>query len=876
MLGRGAAALATAAILGVHAPAQAQLVAGTVLGRQIGDGRPATEATLNRPSGLAFAADGALLITDRTHNRIRRVDPTTGIISTLAGSIRGSGGDGMIADQAELNVPLSVRVDGATGDLLIAEVEGHVVRRLLAATGVLVSIAGTAQTPGYGGDTGPATAALLNGPSDAVPDGGGGILVADRANHRVRRIDALGTITTVAGTGTPGYSGNPGGATLAQLNSPVYLLPIPDGGFFVSDEFNHVIRRVDALGTITTVAGNGLPGFADGPATAGAQLNEPRALAFADGTGNVLLVSDAENNRIRRLDLTGGTLTTIAGTGAGEFTPDGAPAATSAIFTPSGILVAPDGRIVFSENRAYRVRAIDADSNLVTLVGGIAAFDGDGGPALDAQLNQVTSVTRDSSGRLIVSDEGNARVRRLDLCTGLVETIAGSGDRAFGGDDGPAIDAGLTAYDALVDVDGNLIIADADNHRVRVVDPSGKITTLAGTGTPGFSGDDGQPTAAKLNRPMGIALDAAGDLYVADFGNGAIRKIAGGTITTVAGTGVPGFNGDDIPADTAQLNDPTDMDFDADGNLYIADFGNHRVRRVDAVTKTITTVAGTGVPGFNGDGLATLAQLNQPSDVKFDETGALWVADSSNQLVRRFTPGGSLETMAGDGRRGYAGDGGPATAARFLFPLRLDVVAPDQVLIADRDNFVVRSLGTLVTDCAKVADDCRGAGAPTCIPGGGKLQRDCFGEFKLKTPLPGSVPSPRVTCTDGDPSCDADDISGQCTFRVSLCLNNEDARLPCTPGETTSLKLKGKLARSTGGLAIVTAVQSLATATSTHRGRGLSFSTAFTERNQCTPFSELVVARGNKKKGKGKLGALIVTRAAGKDKDKLKLICQRP
>jgi hypothetical protein len=175
-----------------------------------------------------------------------------------------------------------------------------------------------------------------------------------------------------------------------------------------------------------------------------------------------------------------------------------------------------------------------------------------------------------------------------------------------------------------------------------------------------------------------------------------------------------------------------------------------------------------------------------------------------------------------------------------------------------------------------VADDCRGAGAATCVPGGGKPQRDCFGEFKLKTSLPGSIPAPRVVCTDGDPSCDADATSGQCTFRVSLCLNNEDSRLACSPGETTSLMLKGKLARSTGGLAIVTAVQSLATSTSTHRGRGLSFSTAFAERNRCTPFSELVVPRGNKKKGKGKLGALIVTNAAGKDKDKLKLICQRP
>src|SRR5262249_54251710 len=158
----------------------------------------------------------------------------------------------------------------------------------------------------------------------------------------------------------------------------------------------------------------GLPGFADGPATAGAQLNKPRNLAFADGSGNVLLISDAGNNRIRRLDLVGGTLTTIAGTGDGAFTPDGAEAATSPIFTPSGILLPPDGRIACSENFPHRARAIDADGNLVTLVGGVAVFDGDGGPASEAQFGQVKSVAHDKDGNFLFSDAGNNRVRRMN------------------------------------------------------------------------------------------------------------------------------------------------------------------------------------------------------------------------------------------------------------------------------------------------------------------------------------------------------------------------------------------------------------------------------------------------------------------------------
>ena len=876
-LGWGAAALAAAAIFGAHAPAQAQLGAGTVLGRQIGDGRLATAASLNRPFGVAFTADGALLIADRLHVRIRRVDPATGIVSTLVGSVPGGRQD-VPPDQGELKGPLRVRVDPATGDLLIPDFAAHTIRRVIAAINEIDRIGGSHDIEGASGDGGNAMSALFSSPADAFPDDSGGVLIADRGNHKIRRIDALGIIDVVAGNGSAGYSGDdvPGGATSAQLNGPFCVLPIPTGaggGFYVCDQGNHVIRRVGADGTITTVAGTGVAGFTDGPA-ASAQLNGPANLAF-DTDGSLLIV-DALNNAIRRLDLGTNVVSTVAGTGEGGFTPDGAAAAQSTLARPTAIAVAPDGRIVFAEDGSHRVRAINAAGNLETLAGdGIASFGGDGGPALDAQLNQTKSVTRDAAGRLIIADDGNGRVRRLDLCTGVVETIAGNGDTTFSGDDGPATEAGLTVSDALFDAGGNLIITDTENHRIRVVDPSGTITTLAGTGTPGFSGDEGPPAAAQLNRPVGLELDAAGALYVADFSNGAIRKIADGKITTVAGTGVSGFNGDDIVATAAQLNDPTDMDFDADGNLFIADFDNHRVRRVDAVTRIITTVAGTGSGGFNGDGLATTTELNQPGDVKFDSTGVLWVTDFGNQRIRRFTPGGTMETVAGDGLRGYVD--GAATNARFLFPLRLDVLAPDQVLIADRDNFVVRSLGTITPDCTKVADDCRGTGAATCVPGGGKPQRDCFGEFKLKTPLAGSIPAPRIVCTDGDPSCDADPVIGQCTFRVSLCLNNEDSRLPCSPDETTSLMLKGKLARSTGGLAIVTAVQALATGTSsTHRGRGLSFSTAFAERNRCSPFSELVVFRGSKKKGKGKLGAVIVTNAAGKDKDKLKLICQQP
>ena len=858
------------------APALAQLPLSTFAGRQIGDGRLAAEATLIRPSGLAFAADGALLIVDRGHDRIRRVDPVTGIISTLAGTIRGNTGNGMVADQGELNVPLSVHVEAATGDLIIAELESHIIRRVAAATGLLSKIAGTADTPGYGGDTGPATSALLNGPTDAVSDGAGGILIADHDNHRIRRVDALGNINTVAGTGVPGYAGDgivPGSAPLAQLNGPNCVLPIPGGGFFVCDELNHVIRRVSALGAIATVAGNGLPGFADGPATGGAQLNKPRSLAFADGTGNVLLVSDGTNHRIRRLDLTGGgTLTTIAGTGEDAFTPDGAPAATSSIDTPSGILVAPDGRIVFSENFAHRVRTIDADGNLGTLVGGIAAFDGDGGQAVDAQFGQVKSVARDRDGNFLISDAGNNRVRRVHALTGVVETIAGSGEPSHGGDGGPALDAGLTLSDVVMDSSGRLIISDSDNNRIRRVDAAGTISTIVNeTGVPGYTGDNGTAIAAQIAHPTGVEVDAADNLYIADFSNHAIRKVdAAGNIVTVAGTGVGGYNGDGIPATTAQLANPTDLAVDAAGNLYIADFENHRVRFVDIATGLISTVAGTGVAGNDGDGgPATAARLRNPSDVDLDADGNVWLTDMSNHRVRRFTVGGNIEAVVGSGLRGYGGDGGNPLEARLLFPLRLLVLAPDQVLIAERDNFVVRALGEITTDCS-------GAAAATCVPGGGKPAADCFMEFKVLAPLPGGVPPPKISCVDGNPACDQDDVGGQCTFRLAGCLNNTDPRIPsCGQATIAAVKLGGNQGKGAGGQSLSAGLGALAPSAPLSRGRGVSFTNGFTEANSCSPFGDFVVKRG-KKNGKGKLSVVTTTAASGKDKDKLKLLCLAP
>jgi hypothetical protein len=243
-------------------------------------------------------------------------------------------------------------------------------------------------------------------------------------------------------------------------------------------------------------------------------------------------------------------------------------------------------------------RKVDSSSGRITTVAGTGTpgFSGDDGPATTAQLMGPRGLAVAADGNLYIADFGNHRVRRVGLSSGRITTVAGTGTAGFSGDDGLATAAQLANPTAVaVDAAGNLYIADNGNHRVRRVDPSGVITTVAGTGAQGFSGDRGPAIAAQLNSPVGVAVDTAGSLYIADRGNERVRRVdPSGVIITVAGTGVQGFSGDRGPAIAAQLNTPRDVAVAADGTLYIADYDNHRVRRVDLSSGVITTVAGTG------------------------------------------------------------------------------------------------------------------------------------------------------------------------------------------------------------------------------------------------------------------------------------------
>jgi sugar lactone lactonase YvrE len=345
-------------------------------------------------------------------------------------------------------------------------------------------------------------------------------------------------------------------------------------------------------GTITTVAGSNAPGTSTsygfsgdgGPATS-AQLYQPRAIAF-DSDGNAY-IADGLNHRIRRID-PAGTITTVAGVGTAGYAGDNGPALKAQMNTPHGVAVDAAGNLYIADSSNHRIRRVDKDGIITTVVGtGKAGATGEGGPATQALIKHPKTMLVDGAGNLWFADTGNNRICRVNLDKGILTTVAGNIQAGFEGDGGPADRALLNTPNAMwVAPDGVVYIADSDNHRVRKVDTSGTITTVAGTGQPASSGDGGPAGAAQLNDPRGLIGDADGNLYVGEEVGQRIRKIdASGTITTIAGTGAAGYSGDGGPATEAQVNQIRGLALDAKGNLWAADLSNNRIRVVFGVAR---------------------------------------------------------------------------------------------------------------------------------------------------------------------------------------------------------------------------------------------------------------------------------------------------
>jgi sugar lactone lactonase YvrE len=333
-------------------------------------------------------------------------------------------------------------------------------------------------------------------------------------------------IETVAGTGERGFSGDGGLATDAQFNNPTGVALAPDGGFYIADYANNRIRRLGPDGIITTVAGIGTAGVSgDGDLATKAQLNRPYGVAA--GPDGSLYIADTANHRIRRVG-PDGIITTVAGNGASGFYGDGGPATVARLNQPWGVALGHDGSVYIADTYNYRIRRVDPDGIITTMAGnGTPGFGGDGGPATEAEIHYPTGVARGPDGSLYFADTGTRHVRRVWL-DGIITTVAGNGAAGYSGDGGLATEAqlGLPAGVALGS-DGSLYIADRGTHHVRAVGPDGIITTVAGNGTSGYSGDGEAATEAQLNRPYGVAVGPGGSsLYIADTANHRIRKVA--------------------------------------------------------------------------------------------------------------------------------------------------------------------------------------------------------------------------------------------------------------------------------------------------------------------------------------------------------------
>jgi YVTN family beta-propeller protein len=593
-------------------------------------------------------------------------------VSTVAG---GYVGDGGLPTLASIGGPAAT-VQDKTGNLYVSDVYGNRIRKVDPTGTKITTYAGNGIC-GYNGDGMASTQAMICFPNGLALDSGGNLIVADQNNARIRKISTAGRISTIAGNGIFGYSGDGGPATKAAI-APFSLGYDSSGNLYFSNVFSCVVRKVDTSGTITTVAGTGTCGYnGDGIPATTAQLNGARGIAL-DPAGN-LYISDTANHRIRIVN-PAGTINTFAGTGQIGFSGDGGLATNAKIGNPRNVLV-KNGVLYISRGGQQRFRQVDLSTNIIsTYAGAGPGYDGDAHPLLSTLFTGSFDMVVDSAGNPIFDDALNGRVRKGT--GGIVNTIAGG----FIGDGSAATAAALVYPEALaIDKSGNFYIADYAGNRVRKVS-GGKISTVAGTGVSGYSGDYGPGTSAMLYAPQGVAVDSTGNVFIADTFNGRIRKVnTAGTISPFA--------------TNVNFRDLLQMAMDSTNNLYVADDGACVVWKITPAA-VVSIVAGVlNTCGYNGDGIAaTAAQLNGPSSVAVDPSGNLLLVDYRNNRVRQVNTSGLIGTIAGDGTCNYTGDGGSATAAE-LCPWGMAVAKSGTIYVSDTNFGRIRKIsgGTITT-----------------------------------------------------------------------------------------------------------------------------------------------------------------------------------
>jgi trimeric autotransporter adhesin len=638
------------------------------------DGRPAASAILQSASGIAFSPDGRLFIADSGASRIRMVTPdatTTdsysayayGTISTFAGvGAPGFGGDGGPASEAYIDGPGNVAVDGL-GSLYFSS--GTRVRKVDQG-GIVQTVAGGGTSDAYQ-EGAPATSIALPLQGGVAVDAKNHLYVSEMVGGRIFRVSPEGLIYLVAGGGTLGLEADGGSAKQARLLQPQGLVFDGKGNLYFCEQGRYSVRKIAPDGTITTFAGTGTRGFSgDGGPASKAQMMSPASLAL-DGSGN-LLILDSGNGGVRSvspdgvirsllepnpyvyarsLAIAGNGNLWIVRTSALDMVISGSPrnvigdshshsdglmATETLMYATSSLAVDRYGLTYFTDSTPSTIWAIDRRGIVWTLVYGSGGALGDGYPLSRAQLSMPSALAFDGVGNLWIGDAN--RVRRVSRSDSIIQTVAGTGVYGFSGDDGPAIEAKLDNYSWIaIDSFKNLFISSPNSNRVRKVGSDGIITTVAGNGERRSGGDSGPAKLAQV-APLGIAVDREGTLYIADVAGNRIRGVSkDGIITTIAGGGTRTGDG---PATEMELPAPRAVAVTPAGEvMFTTSTAIFRVSR----SGWLERIAGGDMPGYWGDGgPAREALLNRPGSLCIDGSGAILFVDAGNYRIRKLTP----------------------------------------------------------------------------------------------------------------------------------------------------------------------------------------------------------------------------------------------